>query len=95
MPSLPAFVKHLCGGTPSTSVSFEPLSQRSFKKNAKSNVPRFTRSSKQVDGRDGAGMRLDDSSLLYSASSRHGDAGYEELTDLEGQKGRHTQRERV
>ena len=95
MPSLPAFVKHLRGGTPSTSVSFEPLSQRSLQKKAKYNVHRFTRSSKQVGGRDGAGMRLDDPSLLYSAGSRHEDAGYEELTDLEGQKGLHTQRERL
>ena len=96
MPSLPTFVKHLRGGTPSTSVSFEPLSQRNFTKKEKSNLPRFTRSSKQVGGgRDGAGMRLDDPSLLYSAGSKHGDARYEELTDLEGQKGLGTRRERL
>lgn len=38
-------------------------------------------------------MGLDDPSLLYSANSGHGDAGYEELTDLEGQKGMQTKRE--
>ena len=96
MPSLPAFFKQLRGGTPSTSVSFEPLGQRSSKTKAKSNGARVTRGSKQAGGRDGAGIRLDDPSLLYSATSRHVDAGYEELTDLEGQKGLHTtQRERL
>ena len=40
-------------------------------------------------------MRLDDPSLLYNASGRHEDAGYEELTDLEGLKGLHTRRERL
>ena len=38
-------------------------------------------------------MGLDDPSLLYSANSEHGTAGYEELTDLEGQKGVQTKRE--
>lgn len=38
-------------------------------------------------------MGLDDPSLLYSATSGHGDARYEELTDLESQKGTRTKRE--
>lgn len=40
-------------------------------------------------------MGLDDPSLLYSANSGRGDAAYEELTDLEGQKGLQTERERL
>lgn len=40
-------------------------------------------------------MGFEDPSLLYSADSGHGDSGYEELTDLEGQKGLQTERERL
>ena len=38
-------------------------------------------------------MGLDDPSLLYATSPGQGDAPYEELTDLEGQKGMQTKRE--
>ena len=38
-------------------------------------------------------MGLNDPSLLYSADRGQGNAGYEELTDLEGQKGLQTKRE--
>lgn len=93
MPSLPAFVRHLRGGTPSTSVSFEQSSQRGIKKTSEISVLWFKRSPKADRGRSGAGMGLDDPSLLSSANSGHGDAGYEELTDLEGQKGMQTKRE--
>lgn len=75
MPSLPAFINYLRGGAPPTSVSFEPLSQRGLKK-----------SSKYPRGHGRAGMGLDDPSLLDCAKGAHGDAGYEELTELEGQK---------
>ena len=87
MPSLPAFINHLRGGTPSTSLSFGPLSQRGLKHKTKTNALRRTRSLKRDRIRSGAAVGLDDPSLLYSANSGHGDAGYEELTDLEGQKG--------
>lgn len=92
MPSLPAFVRHLRGGAPSTSISFEPLSQRGTKKTSDTSVLWFKRSPKPDHGRRGAAMGLDDPSLLYSGNSGHGDAGYEELTDLGGQKGMQTKR---
>ncbi|KAF6218247.1 hypothetical protein HO133_006209 [Letharia lupina] len=93
MPSLPAFVRHLHGAAPSTSTWFEPLSQRENKRSSERSVLWFKRSPNPDRGRGGAGMGLDDPSLLYSANSGHGDAGYEELTDLEGQKGTQTKRE--
>ena len=95
MPSLPAFVNHLRGGPPSVSVSFEAMSQRGLKKTSKTKALRFTRSSKQDRGRGGVGLGFDDPSLLYSANSGNGDSGYGELTDLEGQKGVQTERERL
>ena len=93
MPSLPAFVRHLRGAAPSTSISFEPLSQRGIKKASDTNMLWFKRSPKPDRGRHGAGMGLDAPSLLYSGNNGHGDAGYEELTELEGQKGMQTKRE--
>lgn len=71
------------------------MSQRGLKKNSKTNALRFTRSSKQDRGGGGPGRGVEDPSLLYSADSGHGDAEYEELTDLEGQKGLQTERERL
>ena len=77
MPSLPAFVRHLRGGVSSTSISFDLLAKRSSKKSAKPDR-----------GPGGGGMGLDDPSFLHSVNN-----GYEELTDLEGQKGMQTKRE--
>lgn len=91
MPSLPAFVHHLHGGAPSTSISFEPLSR--INKTSDTSVLGFKRSPKPDRGRHGAGMGLDDPSLLYSGNSGHEDAGYEELTDLGGQMGMQTKRD--
>ena len=48
----------------------------------------FKESPKPDRDRNGADSRLDDPSLLYSANS-----GYEELADLEGQRGMPTKRE--
>lgn len=53
----------------------------------------FKKNPKPDRVRGGAGKGLDDPSLLYSAKSGRGDAGYEELTDMEGQKGMQTKRE--
>lgn len=93
MPSLPAFVRHIRGGAPSPSISFEPLSQRGNKKTSDNSVLWFKRSPKPDRRRHGTGVGLDDPTLLYSGNSGHGDAGYEELTDLEGQKRLQTKRE--
>ena len=73
MPSVPAFIKHLRGGTLPTAILFEPLSQR------------VERKPNRRPG--GAHMGLDDPSLLYSANSGHLETGREEGTDLEGQNG--------
>ena len=48
----------------------------------------FKESPKPDRDRKGAGIENDDPSLLYSANS-----GYEELADLEGQRGMQTKRE--
>ena len=73
-------------------MSFEPSSQRGLKKNSNGKIHRGFRASKHDGGRGGVGVGLDDPSLLYSANSEHGAAGYEELSDLEGQKGMQTKR---
>ena len=95
MPSLPTFVIHVRGGAPSTSVSFGPSSQRGIKQSSNRNALWFTGSTKLKSGRGGAGVGIDDPSLLYSANSGHGAARYEELTDFEGQKGMQTKREEL
>lgn len=92
MPSLPAFVRRLQGVPSSTSISFDPLSQRGLKKKSETSVLWFKRSARPDRGRSRTGVGLDNPSLLYSANSGHGDSGYEELTDLEGQKGAQTKR---
>ncbi|CAF9942378.1 hypothetical protein IMSHALPRED_003648 [Imshaugia aleurites] len=88
MPSLPAFLRHLHGAAPSTSVAFDPLGQRGSQKSSGRSVLWFKESPKPDRDRNGADSRLDDPSLLYSANS-----GYEELADLEGQRGMPTKRE--
>lgn len=93
MPSLPAFVRHLRGIAPATSISFEPWNQPGSRKTSEKSLLWLKRSPKPDRGTLGTGVGLDDPSLLYSANSGHGDAGYEELTDLEGQKGMQTKRE--
>ena len=93
MPSLPAFVRHLHGSAPSTSIVFESGSPPGIKKPLKISGHWFGRSQKPDRRRGGGGIGLDDPSLLYSADGRDGDAGYEELTDLEGQTGMQTKRE--
>ena len=52
----------------------------------------FKRSPRPDRRRDRTGVGLDDPSLLYSANGGHRGSRYEELTDLEGQKGAQTKR---
>ena len=93
MPSFPAFVRHLRGIAPATSISFEPWNQRGNRKTSEKSLLWLKRSLNPDRGTLGTGVGLDDPSLLHSANNGHGDARYEELTDLEGQKGMQTKRE--
>lgn len=69
------------------------MSQRGKKKSSERSALWLKRSPKPDRGRSGARMGLDDPSLLYPTIPGQGDAPYEELTDLEGQKGKQTKRE--
>ena len=99
MPSLPAFVNHLRGRTPSTSVSFvDTTNSSSLHKDSKTQAFRFTRSSKRNRGA-GSDDHDDDPPFLHHVadSGGYGNAGYEELTELEGQQkpGLQTKREKL